>query len=431
MADVPVAVVGAGLAGLRAAGLLAERGVEVVVLESCDAVGGRVRTDEAGGFLCDRGFQVLLEAYPEAAAALDYGKLDLRRFDPGALVRVDGRFARVADPVREPRSVLSTLRAPIGSLTDKTRIGVLRRRACAGSLEELWERPETTTLERLRAVGFSERMIATFFRPFLGGIQLDPTLATSSRQLEFIFRMFATGAASVPAQGMGALTRQLAAGLPAGAIRLDAPVQRLDEGAVVLGDGERVTADAVVVATDAPTAGRLLDGLEVPRGHGVTTVLLAAPEPVVGAPILVLDGEGSGPANTVAELSAVAPSYAPTGQTLLSVAVLEGADPGWEDATPTPAQGSSAPDPLLLEPLRVQLRRWYGAIIDRCEHVRTYRIPYAQPDQRPPALSMPARPVRLGDGRYVCGDHRENASINGALASGRRAAEAVLADLGA
>lgn len=422
-------VVGAGLAGLRAAGLLAGSGVEVVLLEASDGVGGRVRTDAVGGFLCDRGFQVLLEAYPEAVEALDYAALDLRRFEAGALVRVDGRFARVADPVREPRSVLSTLRAPIGTLADKTRIGVLRQRACAGTLEELWARPETTTLERLRAIGFSGRMIDTFFRPFLGGIQLDPTLATSSRELEFVFRMFATGPVSVPAAGMGALTAQLAAVLPAGALRLEATVARLEGTTAVLADGERVESDAVVVATEGPSAAQLLEEIDPPAGHGVTNVLLAAPEPLVGAPILVLDGEGTGPVNSVAELSAVAPSYAPSGRTLVSVAVLEGGDPGWQQGSATPADGSEAPDPALLDPLLAQLRRWYGPVADRLEHVRTYRIPHAQPDQAPPALAEPARPVRLDGGRYVCGDHRQDASINGALASGRRAAEAVLADL--
>lgn len=126
----------------------------------------------------------------------------------------------------------------------------------------------------------------------------------------------------------------------------------------------------------------------------------------------------------------MAPSYAPPGRTLLSIAVLEGDDPGWGGpGTPTPASGSEAPDPALLQPVVQQLRSWYGPIAEQMVHLRTYRIPDAQPDQAPPALAVPARPVRLGSGRYVCGDHRENASINGALASGRRAAEAVLSDL--
>lgn len=285
MAD--VVVVGAGLAGLRAAGLLVDRGLDVTVVEASDAVGGRVRTDAVEGFLLDRGFQVLLEAYPEAAAALDYSALDLCRFEAGALVRVDGRFARVADPIREPRSVPATLRAPIGTLADKARVGVLRQRACAGSLAQLWERPETSSLERLRATGFSERMIATFFRPFLGGIQLDPTLATSSRQLEFVFRMFATGPTSVPAAGIGALPEQLAARLPAGSLRLGTPVARLGDGGAVLADGEVVAADALVLAVQGPEAARLQPGIDAPAGHRVTNVLLSAPEPVVGAPILV------------------------------------------------------------------------------------------------------------------------------------------------
>ena len=61
--------------------------------------------------------------------------------------------------------------------------------------------------------------------------------------------------------------------------------------------------------------------------------------------------------------------------------------------------------------------------------MKSYRILHAQPQQFPGALEPAERAVRIRPGVYVCGDHRDNASIHGAMVSGRRAAEAVVADL--
>ncbi|MDA8062216.1 MAG: FAD-dependent oxidoreductase, partial [Actinomycetota bacterium] len=125
MDRVDVVVVGAGLAGLAAARHLEDAGRSVVVLEASDGVGGRVRSDRVDGFVLDRGFQVLLTAYPEARRMLDYGSLRLCRFEPGALVRHAGRFVEVADPLRVPAKALATARAPVGSALAKARLGLL------------------------------------------------------------------------------------------------------------------------------------------------------------------------------------------------------------------------------------------------------------------------------------------------------------------
>ena len=191
-------VVGAGLAGLACAGQLQERGLDVRVLEAADGVGGRVRTDEVDGFRIDRGFQVFLTAYPEARRVLDLAALDLRSFTAGALVRAEGGFARVLDPRRHPLRALAGVAAPVGSLGDKLRVGRLRGEVRQGDLDALWARPETTTAERLRAAGMSDRMIDTFFRPWLGGIFLESELVTSRRMLAFVFGMFAKGDEALP-----------------------------------------------------------------------------------------------------------------------------------------------------------------------------------------------------------------------------------------
>lgn len=121
-----VVVVGAGLAGLAAARTLARADVPVVLLEASDGVGGRVRTDVVRGFRLDRGFQLLLSGYPETRAVLDYEALELRPFYAGALVRADGGFHRVADPVKHPADGLASLFNPVGSPLDKLRVGALR-----------------------------------------------------------------------------------------------------------------------------------------------------------------------------------------------------------------------------------------------------------------------------------------------------------------
>src|SRR4051794_30875830 len=167
-----VIVAGGGLAGLACARFLHQRGLDVKLLEASDAVGGRVRTDSVDGFLLDRGFQVLLTAYPEARRLLNYQSLKLRTFSPGALIRMDGKFHRISDPFRQPWTLPATHFSAVGNLKDKLRIARLRRHVLAGSIDEIFQRPETSSLDALLEFGFSDRIIGSFFRPFFGGIFL-------------------------------------------------------------------------------------------------------------------------------------------------------------------------------------------------------------------------------------------------------------------
>ena len=102
-------VVGAGLAGLRAAQLLAAAGRDVVVLEAADEVGGRVRTDRVDGFTLDRGFQLYNPAYPEGRMA--WPGLAIQQFSAGVDVVRDGISHPLADPRRDPRSLPATTRS--------------------------------------------------------------------------------------------------------------------------------------------------------------------------------------------------------------------------------------------------------------------------------------------------------------------------------
>jgi phytoene dehydrogenase-like protein len=405
---VDVVVVGAGLAGLAAATHLVRAGRRVRLVEASDGVGGRVRTDVVDGFRLDRGFQVLLTAYPEARRQLDLDALRLRAFDPGALVWTGTRFARVGDPLRQPTSLLATATAPIGSLADKLRILRLRHRTTTTDPKELFRQPDSTTEQHLLDLGFSERVIATFFRPLFGGILLDPTLAMSRRQFDVLFRMLATGQSSVPALGMEAIPQQLADALPTGCVHTGQRVMAVDDSGVTLDGGQRLSASAVVMAVEGPEAARLT-GLDVAPGRAAACVYFAAPTPPRAEPLVVLDGAGSGPALNVAVMTNVAPSYSSDGRALVSAAC-----PGtWGDDIETK--------------VRRQLRGWFGPTVDAWQHLRTYRIPYAQPDQSPPL--HPKRRTRLSSSLWVCGDHRDTGSIQGALYSGRRTAEDVVRSL--
>lgn len=401
-----VIIVGAGLAGLCCARQLQSQGIPYLLLEAADAVGGRVRTDVVNGFRLDRGFQVILSGYPELQRWLDMEQVQLRPFLNGASVRFKGSFYQLADPWRRPWAAVSSLFTPIGTFRDKLRVAKLRSLSLSGTYQERLQDPEQTTLEYLKQLGFSSQMIDRFLRPFLGGIFLDAELKTSSRMLNFVFRMFSIGSACLPADGMQALPELLARPIPAERLRLNSSVVKVVPGMVQLQSGEQLSARCIVVAVDGPAAQRLLPGVGDARGRSVQCLYYSAAKPPFTAPILVLNGDGQGPINNLCVPTNVSPNYAPDGKSLISVTVLEG----------------HANDLALEDGVRQQLRQWYGLQVDSWEHLRTYSIPYALPDQSSPALDPPQRPVQVAEGIYVCGDHRDNASIEGAMVSGRRAA---------
>lgn len=414
-----VIVVGAGLAGLACATSLHDAGIPVTLVEASDGVGGRVRSDRVDGFTLDRGFQVALTAYPEMHRQLDMDALDLRAFDPGALVWRNGKGSVVSDPFRMPLTTLSTALAPIGSPLDKLRIAKLRadlRRVHPARLVGGADpasgtgsrRDDVSTADALRAAGFSDAIVNRFFTPLVGGIQLDPELRDSRRMFDVIFRMLADGDSVVPAAGMQAIPDQLAARLPDSSIRLDCEVSAATATSVTTTSGDVVDGAAVVVATEGPAAARLL-GLPSVPSKAAGCVYFAADEAPTDSKMVVLDGTGTGPVLNVAVMSNVAPSYAPPGQHLIAAAL-----PGVCDGD--------------LERLaRRQLREWWGPAVDAWRHVETYRIPHGQPGQAPPLA--PKQSVRLDDGRFVCGDHRDTGSIQGAMYSGRRCAAAVATHL--
>ncbi|MFN4242132.1 MAG: protoporphyrinogen/coproporphyrinogen oxidase [Tepidisphaerales bacterium] len=413
-----VAIVGAGVAGLTCARHLLARGVtSIALLDAADDVGGRVRTDSVDGpggtHRLDRGFQVYLPAYPEARGLLDHARLDLRPFVTGALCRTARTWARLADPraaggsAAGLRTAWQLARCPVLTWADALRV-----------LRHLWPLlggpPATSvpgaTRDWLRRCGFSDRMVRHFWRPFLAGVLLDPALSVPADFTRFTLAMFACGGAAVPALGMGEIPRQLAAGLPDRCVFLHTRVVDVEPGRLLTADGGYVNARCIVVATDADTTRRLLPGHDWPDMPRCTSCLyFAADHDPVGQPILLLDGDSAGPVNHAAVMTAVSPALAPPGKTLISVSTFELPRDGW---------------PALARRVTAQLEGWFGPHVRRWTLLRGYAIPQALP-------ACPAAPVSpvIAPGLVVAGDHTTAPSLNGAMASGRRAAEAVYAQL--
>lgn len=425
-----VIVVGAGLAGLAAANKLNSQNIPFLLVESSDAVGGRVRTDVVDGFLLDRGFQIFITAYPEAQKILDYQALDLQKFYSGARIYLDGQFHTVADPLRHFVDSVKALSNPIGSVVDKLLIGSTRIRVLTKSDNEIISADEVRTIDLLRKIGFSDAIIARFFRPFFGGIFFDKELETTSRLFDFIFKCLALGDNTLPAKGIGAIPDQLAAKLPSSSVLLNKRVVSIGfDGqntatSVRLQDGEVLHSElGVILAVEEPEADKIMAGsncnnaMPVKRKPARSTVCLyfsADRDQIpVKDPILFLNGSVKGIVNNMFFPTNVASSYGPSGQSLVSVSLIG----LFEDV----------PDEDLAAEVVQELSGWFGSsMVGSWRHLRTYRIGFAQPNQCPPT-DLRKNP-RVGPGLYVCGDHHSSATFDGALVSGRRAVEALLRD---
>ena len=404
--SVDVAIIGAGLAGLAAARQLSIHGVEVAVLEASDGPGGRVRSDYVDGFTLDRGFQLYNPAYPEAARVLDHAQLDLHKLSGSIGIVGEGTLHSLTDPRRNLLKALSGLSPSTGHLTGKAKLARYAWQQYRRSVAEIESQPDVDALTALRAAGVDQRTIDQVLLPFFSGVFLEPDLSTSRRFLDLVLRTFVKGTPSLPRAGMQAIADQLHAALPEQSVKFHSMVRSLS-GTTVCTDDGATHARAVIVAADAPSAAHLLPGVPIPAGHHVTTWYHATDRVLHdGRPTLVIDPTRSGPLVNSVPLSNAVASYAPPNFTLISSSALT-------------SHGTE-------HQVRHQLARMHRAPTNSWSLIGSYSIDYALP-----AMSVPLqvrKPTRLSDSIYIAGDYRATASIQGAMVSGRRAADAILQD---
>jgi len=409
-----IVIVGAGLAGLACARLLVKAGLPFTIHEAADAVGGRVRSDLVEGFTLDRGFQVLLPAYPEAKRVLDYEGLHLCPLYRGAEVHFKKGHHRLADPFSHPLDAIKHAADELITWRDKWYTLVLWKEV-ARTISIERRIPEIETEDYLINFGFSEAMIDRFFRPFFGGVFLEKDLRTSARMFLFLYSMFRRSGTALPAHGMQAIPDQLAVALPPDCLKLNSPVAVVRQGEVTLASGIVIHADHIILATSEEATHRLLpdvSGEKLLPGRSTTCMYFSTDQKLPKEAILHLDGDGRGPVNNACIISNASPHYAPVGQHLISTSII-----------------GAASSTELEDVVREQMIRWFGPGAREWRHLRTYHIHNAQPETRQLKLGSGSLSSVLAPGLYRCGDYVEDVSINGALISGRYAAEAVLSSI--
>ena len=408
MSEKKIYIVGAGLSGLIAALELEKAGFEPVILEASDRVGGRMKTDIVEGYRLDHGFQVLNTAYPEAKRYLDFQALQLKNFDPGAII-FEGKDSYIlTDPLRNPLKLVGMAVSRVGTFLDKVKVFTLTQELKKKSSEEIFAEPSLPTHEYLKKYGFSDAIITNFFRPFFRGIFLEKDLETSSRMFEFVFKMFSQGYAAVPAKGMGQIPEMIKSQLQTTEIRLNTPVASVEGGKILLADGTQLEADRIIVAVQPDLVMKQLEGQFAPS-RKVINLYFAAPKSFLGRPMIGLI-TGQRVINNLVFMEDVSKDYVPAGKSLLSVTVLD----------------TELTDKELIKLVQSELEEISGTKADQFKHLKTYLIPHALPQVGDLKFSIPFTECKVLDQVFLAGDYLLHGSINAAMTSGRTAAEAVI-----
>ncbi len=397
-------IVGGGVAGLACARVLQQNNLSYMILESTDQLGGRIQTDLVDGFQLDHGFQVIQTGYPDIAQNLDLKALQLHNFPAGVAVHYNGKFHIIADPRHHPRHLLSTLSSPLGNFNDRLCMLKLAYQVIRQPLAKIFDEPEEKTIDFLQRSGFSNQFIRSFFVPFFAGACLDRNINASSRVLKYIFRIFATGDAALPARGMAQIPQQIARSLAPNAIHFNSKVTHIDEGTVTLDNGKTITGRHIVVATPEPVLPDLLPVEQIRKSVSESCLYYASDwTPPLKEPFLILNGDDRGPVNNIAFPSLVAPEYAPAGKTLIAVVVVDETFVSRDD----------------LESLvRNQCHEWFGAAVNGWEHLRTYRIEHALPDQSPPTHNPYDLAPSFNKNITICGEYQSLPGLQWAIMSG-------------
>jgi len=403
-----IVVIGAGIAGLTCAKYLKDRGIEALILEASDAVGGRVRTDTVKGFKLDRGFQVLLTSYPEAKKLLNYNDLQFQYVPSGARIRNENDFFVMPNPLKNILTAPQALFSPVGSLFDKIKVLQLNLETQnAAEPDKSNLKTNESTVSFLKNYGYSDAIINRFFKPFFRGVFLEKELATDSSFFKFLYNQFAVGDVVVPQNGMQAIPEQIAGHLSPSQIRLNTPVEKIVGKTVYLENGEAIEADRIVLATDAKTAAKLLGEKSDVEFNSTVCLYFESDAPLKldGEPYLIINSNADELIDHLFINSDAAPSYAPAGKTLISVNLVG---------------DKQISDDVLEEKVQAELVKWFGRE-NVWQHLKTYRIPQALPQFF--QNSSVNDNLKINEYTYRCGDYTAYPSLNAAMKTGREAAE--------
>jgi protoporphyrinogen oxidase len=402
-------IIGAGLSGLIAALELEKAGFSPIILESSDRIGGRMKTDSVDGFLLDHGFQVLNTAYPEAKKYLDFQALRLKTFDPGAVIFEGKDSYIITDPMRNPLKIVGMAFSRVGTFLDKMKMFTLTQELKKKSNEDIFKEPSVPTHQYLKDYGFSNQIIANFFKPFFRGIFLEKHLNTSSRMFEFIFRMFALGQAAVPEMGMGEIPEMIRRQLRSSQIYFNSPVEKVEGKTIHLRNGETLEADRIIIAVQPDQVMKQLQG-QFSAAHPVINLYFTTQKSFLSRPMIGLVPGDNHLVNNIVYMDDVSRAYSSNGRALLSVSVLE-SDLGEKD---------------LVKAVQAELEAISGIKAAYFKFVKAYFIPHALPSLEDLRYSIPMTECKITDHVYLAGDYLLNGSINAAMTSGRTAAEAVV-----
>ena len=408
MNDFSTVIIGGGISGLTCAKYLNEKGCSFILLEGSDALGGRVRTDKVEGFKLDRGFQVLLTNYPEARKTLNYSDLRLKYFDSGSLIKAKNGFMKMENPFRKKMAYFTMAFSSVGSLSDKLKIRKFANDLAEIPDEEFFQMEATDTLTFLKNYGWSDKMIANFFKPFFGGVFLENDLVTSSNFFQFTFKQFFRGDTAIPAEGIQAIPDQIAEKISGVKIRLNARVRGIENNQIFLEGGEILTANKIVLATNPHATDNLL-GETIKRVYNTTTCTYFSAEssPLRGQKFIALNPNRRGVVHNLCVPSDISPTYSTSGKSLISVSThgLEKVD-----------------EHRLTSRIKRELFDWFGAQVNVWQHLKTYHIPESLVQYR---AGMPNQALKLSDNLYRCGDYLAYPSLNAAMQTGRKVGEMI------
>jgi protoporphyrinogen oxidase len=414
MNDKKVYIIGAGISGLVAAYELEAVGYRPTILEASGSIGGRVKTDLKDGYLLDRGFQIFLTGYPEAKRYLNYDTLNLKYFDGDMVIlRTDGTL-HVTDPLKNPAGIISMAFSRVGNIKDKLKLLQLVANVMRKSDEEIFSQPDVSTEEFFLAKGFSPEIIFNFLNPLYRGIFLEEKLNTSSNMFEWVLKMFSKGKSAVPELGMQEIPNQIYSRLKNTEVRLNTKVTNIDGNNISIENSDGVTADEIICACD-PTflSGDLKDRYTQNhqiRYNKVTNIYYAIQRSFIAQPIIGLVPGENFLINNLHFPTDVSTAYSTTGKALLSVTIVKDVG-GFSD---------------LEDRVAKELQQLSGIDSIYFEHIHTYKIDKALPVIASPKHDLIPTMGNLGPNFHLAGDHLVNASLNGAMISGRRAAESII-----